>query len=181
MFDMYFYYKLYFLLSIPFIVLLATFFHYTYKLSNNSLLVGIFTPVNESIWEHLKLAVYPTIIWYIISYIIFNNIILDWKKWFSACTISMIISSFIIVIFYYTYTGALGIHSLILDIFSLILGVIIGQYIAFKAYANYDLSNTLLYFSLFILTVFLFTLFTFIPPKIPLFIDSTTGKYGINN
>ncbi|WP_252231663.1 DUF6512 family protein [Clostridium sp. ZBS15] len=180
MFQMYFYYKLYFLLSIPFIVLLATLFHYTYKLSNNSLLVGLFTPVNESIWEHLKLAVYPTIIWYIISYIIFNDIILDWKKWFCSCTISMIISSITIIIFYYTYTGALGIHSLVLDIFSLVLGVSIGQYIGFKVYANYDLSNNYLYSSLFFITIFLFTLFTFIQPKIPLFIDSTTGEYGIH-
>ncbi|NFO57274.1 hypothetical protein FDB39_10280 [Clostridium botulinum] len=180
MFQFYFYYKLYFLLSIPFIVLLATLFHYTYKLSNNSLLVGIFTPINESIWEHLKLATYPTIIWYAMSNIIFKNIILDWKKWFYTCTISMIIASIIIVVFYYTYTGALGIHSLVLDIFSLVLGVSIGQYIGFKAYANYDLSNNYLYSGLFFITIFLFTLFTFVQPKIPLFIDSTTGKYGIN-
>ena len=154
MFELYFYYKLYFLLSIPFIVLLAPLFHYTYELSNNSLLVGIFTPVNESIWEHLKLAIYPTIIWYILSYLIFNNIILDYKKWFCVCTISMILSSFIVIIFYYTYTGAFGIHSLALDIFSLILGITIGQFVAFRTYANYDLNNTSLFFGLFILTIF---------------------------
>lgn len=179
MFELYLYYKLYFLLSIPFIVLLATLFHYIYELSNNSLLVGIFSPVNESIWEHLKLSVYPTIIWYILSYCIFNKIILDNKKWFCACTISIVLSSFIVIIFYYTYTGALGIHSLVLDIFSLILGVTIGQYIAFKSYGNYDLSNFNIFFVVFLLTIFLFTLFTFSPPKLPLFIDSTTNKYGI--
>lgn len=29
--------------------------HYVYDLSGNKLIIGLFNPVNESVWEHLKL------------------------------------------------------------------------------------------------------------------------------
>ena len=83
--------------------------------------------------------------------------------------------------FFYTYTGAFGIQNLVLDIFSLILGVFIGQLIGLKYYENYKYNKVVFYSSLFIclLGVVLFTYFTFNPPNIPLFVDSTTGLRGI--
>ena len=96
-------------------------------------------------------------------------------------TISIIISPIIIIIFFYTYTGALGIQNLVLDIFSLILGVFIGQLIGLKYYENNKYNKVVFYSLMFILLldIVLFTYFTFNPPNIPLFIDSTTGLRGI--
>ncbi|MFT8351419.1 DUF6512 family protein [Clostridium saccharoperbutylacetonicum] len=171
---------IWFLLGIPFIFLLGSFMHFAYDLSGNSTLIGIFAPVNESIWEHLKLSVYPTFAWFIFGYLLFE-IKINIYTWFTSCVISVIVSALIIVSFYYTYTGALGIHSLFLDIFSLFLGILIAQGLAFHIY-NYANTNIFVFIIALLLscTIFItFTKFTFSPPKFPIFMDPVTKQYGI--
>ena len=38
--------------------------HFFYEWSGENKIVGIFFPVNESTWEHLKLAIFPTIVYF---------------------------------------------------------------------------------------------------------------------
>lgn len=173
---------IYLILSIAFITLLASLLHFAYNFSKKSTFVGIFTPVNESIWEHLKLALYPTTLWYIIYFLIFkNNQSLDAKSLFAQCTCSILISMIIVVTFYYTYTGALGIHSLILDILSLVLGTSLGQTFSFVYFSKHDAANVKPYIFVYIILVAAFTFFTFMPPKLPIFLDSETKTYGIKS
>ena len=170
------------LLGIPIIFLLSVPLHFAYEFSGNNSIVGIFTPVNESIWEHLKLAMYPTTLWYIIYFLIFkNNHSLDIKSLFAQCTSSTLISIIIVVTFYYTYTGALGIHSLILDILSLVLGTSLGQTFSFIYFSKHAVTNINIYIALYVIMAVLFTLFTFIPPKLPIFLDPETKTYGIKS
>lgn len=170
------------LLGIPILSVLGSFIHFIYDWTGNLVVVGVFTPINESVWEHLKLTLYPTILWWLIGYFIFKRkCTISKEQWFSSAAVSVITCHLVILSFFYTYTGALGIESLILDIFSLFLGIIIGQCLAIHTYkfANF---NTLTYFIAIIVFIFLgliFTIFTFIPPHLPLFMDSVTGKYGL--
>ncbi|NMB92292.1 MAG: hypothetical protein GYA31_01555, partial [Parcubacteria group bacterium] len=55
------------LIGIIFITILGSLLHFTFEWSNKNLLVGTFSAVNESTWEHLKLAVIPAIIWMLIE------------------------------------------------------------------------------------------------------------------
>jgi len=171
--------KLWIIIGIPIIFLFGLLMHFAYDWSGHSTVVGIFTPVNESIWEHLKLSVYPTFLWWIIGLFILNNVPL--YRWFSCCLSSVITSPIIITSFYYTYTGALGIHSLFLDIFSLFLGLLIAQCFALHLYNRAKLNKFDFYISILtsILIVLTFTLFTFSPPKLPIFMDPITQEYGI--
>lgn len=167
--------------TIP-ICLIATLNHFLYKLSGNNTIVAIFTPINECVWEHLKLAFYPTILWWILGYFLYNkktNIHIN--KWISSMIISLFISPVIILAFYYTYTGALGIESVVLDIFSLVLGVFIGQIVAINYYQKHKYSPKIFILLLSICIIYTATLtyFTFYPPNFPIFIDSTTGIRGI--
>ena len=57
------------IISTIFVMVLGTLLHFTYKWSNNNMLVGIFSPINESIWEHLKLMFFPMLITIIIGYL----------------------------------------------------------------------------------------------------------------
>ena len=172
--------SIWFLLGIPIISLLGSLMHFAYDLSEKSILVGIFAPVNESIWEHLKLSVYPTFLWYILGSLLFEDKISVYN-WFTCCTISVITSTIVIVSFYYTYTGALGIHSLFLDIFSLFLGILIAQCLSLHIYNYADITKFGFYLSILIsLLIFIgFTKFTFSPPKSPIFMDPNTQQYGI--
>ena len=46
--------KKYMLYGVIAIVLISSLSHFLYGFSGNIKIVGIFTPINESIWEHLK-------------------------------------------------------------------------------------------------------------------------------
>ena len=52
-----------FYLGIPVIFIIGTVFHFIYELTGSLFAVGHFAPVNESIFEHMKLALVPTALW----------------------------------------------------------------------------------------------------------------------
>ncbi len=47
---------IYELIGVVFIIFLGSALHFTFALSGNQPIVGAFSAVNESVWEHLKLA-----------------------------------------------------------------------------------------------------------------------------
>ena len=51
--------KKYTVAGILFTIALGTLLHFTYDISGNSDFVAIFSAVNESTWEHLKLLFFP--------------------------------------------------------------------------------------------------------------------------
>ena len=51
--------KRYTLAGIFFVSVIGTLSHFLYQLSGNSFLVGLFAPVGESTWEHIKLLFFP--------------------------------------------------------------------------------------------------------------------------
>ncbi len=164
------------ILSIIFIVLLGSFLHFTYELSGNNPIIGTFSAVNESVWEHLKLAFFPTLITTLIGFFIFKD---DIPNFLCAKTLSMIFSILFIPIFFYTYTYILGSHNVVIDILSFILSVFIGETIAYLYIINdYPCNSKIALFIIGLLT-FIFILFTFTPPKLDIFQESTTGIYGI--
>lgn len=168
--------------AIPILFIIATPIHFLYDLTGKIAIVGSITPVNESIAEHFKLTTIPVILWWIISYYILRRKVdIDFKKWIFSAAISTLIMPIVITIFYYTYTGALGISFLALDIFSLLLALIIGQCLALYLYKNIKITNIEFIIGiLIILTIIVCTIvFTFYPPHIPMFKDSMTGLYGI--
>lgn len=166
------------LLGIPIIFIIGSLMHFVYEWSGNSLIVGIFAPVNESVWEHLKLAYWPMLFWWILGYFIFENSV-SANEWFVSCAAAILVSVLVILSFYYTYTGSFGIESLILDIFSFFLGITVGQVSALYLYNNYGkFSTPWLYWAFAVLVILglAFIIFTFIPPHIPLFKNSPAGK-----
>ena len=48
-------------ISILVISIIGTFAHFLYDWSNHNKIVGLFAAVNESTWEHIKIALTPTI------------------------------------------------------------------------------------------------------------------------
>lgn len=170
------------LLGVPVLFIAGFFMHNIYEWSGKSAIAGIFAPVNESTWEHLKLTFWPTLLWWIAGFILFNKDgRISANQWFTSCTVAELVCPVVILCFYYTYTGAFGIDSLILDIFSLFLALTMAQGLAhhFYKYAHLKGYNLYVSFALLILIAITFAVLTFVPPHIPLFKDSTTGKYGI--
>lgn len=168
--------------GIPVIIIFGSVMHFVYDWSGNLAFIGILAPINESVWEHLKLTFWPTLLWWFWGYFqIKRNAVHFLAQWFFPCITSLVIAPIFIVSFYYTYTGALGIHSLLLDISSLFIGVIIAQLSALHIYRYARLGRCSIYlpFAVIIFLIGVFIIFTFDPPHLPVFRDSQTGLYGI--
>ena len=61
------------IINILIISVLGTISHFLYDISGHNKFVGLFTAVNESTWEHIKIALTPTILFIIGSYIKYNK------------------------------------------------------------------------------------------------------------
>ena len=148
-----------------FIFLLGSLLHFTYDLSQNNIIVGIFSATNESIFEHTKLILYPIIIWYMIFY--FKNKERIKKNYlFSSMIINIIISIILIPLLDYFYTGIFGISSLIIDLLIFYVSGLFGLLIGTKKYYQ---SINLPWRLYLIIVIILFILGTFLPPQIPFF------------
>ena len=149
---------------------LATILHFIYGLFPNNI-ISVIAPVNESIWEHMKLIVSSSLLFSIIEFFIYkkkdiayNNFLLSYAI---SCILGVIIYLLIYIplhdIFGYTAYIAIGLLLLIL-IFIQVISYRIMNYKGI-AYAKE------IAFLLIIVIYFLFGYFTYQPPKINLFYD----------
>lgn len=164
------------IISTIFIMIVGTLLHFTFGWSNNNPLVGTFSAVNESTWEHLKLLFFPMLISTIIGFSY------KWKvipNYLCAKVLGIILAMSFVVIFFYTYVGIIGTNFAIVDIGSFFIAVGLGQYVAYqKMQSTSSCSNVIPIIILLVLcSCFLF--FTFFPLHIALFEDPIIGSFGI--
>ena len=166
------------LIGAIFIIILGSLLHFTFEWTKRFWLVGTFSAVNESTWEHLKLAVIPSLIWLFIELKLLKN---KPSNFFFAKAKGIYAMPFFIVGIFYSYKAILGKNFLILDILTFIIAVILGQLISYKLMFWFEVPkiyNKIAIISLFVL-FFAFVIFTFYPPHNFLFLDPLTLKYGI--
>ena len=166
------------LAGIVFILLLGSVLHFTFEWSGNQPIVGVFSAVNESVWEHLKLAFWPALLFALIEYVPLKKVA---NNFVFAKTIGVYVMVAVIPAIFYFYTALAGESLLAVDIGSFVIAVIIGQLLSYKLLTYHSLSQKLAWVSLFffVLLAVLFAVFTFYPPHIQIFQDSLTGEYGI--
>ena len=163
--------------SIIFTTILGIILHFAFEWSTNNAFVGIFSAINESTWEHLKLIFFPMLITIIISFFYLKD---NFQKYLCSKTIGIISAMIFITMLFYTYTGILGTNYASINIAIFILAVIFGEYITYILMKSNYFCNPKS--SLIILLVLLigFISFTFFTPKINFFKDPITNTYGIN-
>jgi len=168
------------LFGILFISLLGGLLHFTFELSCYNPIVGIFSAVNESVWEHLKLGFWPILLLTIIEYWSIKE---NTNNFFLAKTASAYSIIFVIPIIFYSYTSITGESIFLIDILSFIIAVIVGQFLSYQILKYKQLPKASKWVSLIALIVLaiLFVVFTFYPPSLPPFQDSINGEYGIIN
>ena len=160
------------IVAIIFSIICGTLFHFVYQWTGENKIIAAFVPVNESIWEHLKLVFYPMGIFAIIEYFIVKNRV---NNYLEAKTIGIFVAIF-------TYTGIIGAGIFFIDILIFILSIIIGECVAYKLMTRKNESNEktkILAIIILVFLLFCFILFTYYSPEVNLFRDFTTGNYGI--
>ena len=157
------------IISTIFVMVLGTLLHFTYKWSGNNVIVGIFSPINESIWEHLKLMFFPMLITIIIGYLYKGK---DVDNYLSSKVIGTIVMLSFTIVFYYTYSGILGTNYTGVDVSIFFIAVALGQYVSYKLMKTKFHGNNITATIILLVLLLCFVIFTFFPPNIALFNDS---------
>lgn len=168
------YLKRYTIIGIIFVLVIGTLSHFLYDWTGNNHIVGLFTPINESIWEHMKLLFFPMLLYSLIMILKFHPKYLCIAP---ALCFGILIGTFLIPLFYYTYTSILGNNVFILDISIFILSITIAFWISYKFTLSCHLESytSLLYIMVCILLV-CFLLFTYSHPNTIIFQEPTNPK-----
>lgn len=160
------------------ISLLGSFLHFVFALFGEWPPVAIIAAVNESVWEHLKLAFWPALIYALIEWPFFRRKIKDFwiAKIYGIFAMPVIITSL-----FYGYKTLIGYNILWVDISLFVFAVFTGQMIScgLLLRQSFDSGLKILAMILLVMMIAAFSLFTFFPPHCPLFCDLQTGQYGI--
>lgn len=160
-------------LNSVFIFLLATLIHFLYS-TFPSFITSILAPVNESIFEHLKLIFTAPILFTFLSNIFYKE-----KNIFFLAFLRGILNIIILLILYLPIRFIFG-EILLITLIVLFISILLSETIvSFLPNKKYSLLNFLSIFFI-VLTYILFTYFSYHPPKNFLFYDTVKDNYGIN-
>lgn len=165
------------IIGIIFISLIGTLLHFMYEWSGHNKVVSLFAAVNESTWEHIKIALTSTFIWTLYDGAVYGLS----PNYFIAKTASILILIILIPVLFYSYKLITKKAILPIDIIIFYLAIILSN-LTFNYIINME---PLHFFYSYISVVLLFIIFGFYmvltlqPIKNFLFKDPITKKYGI--
>lgn len=163
--------------GILFVLITGTLSHFLYDWTENNVIAGLFTPVNESVWEHMKLLFFPMLLYSFTGAMRFR------KKYpciLPSLCLGILTGTLAIPILFYSYMYIIGKDIFLLDIGIFILSVIAAFIIAFK----FTLSCKIKPYAvlLYCITALLFlclVLFTYAPPNFKIFEEPAVHGIGV--
>jgi hypothetical protein len=166
------------LIGIAVISLLGSVLHFAFAWSGNWPPMGIIAAVNESVWEHLKIAFWPALFYALFEYLFIRGFS---QNFIIAKAVGIYVMPIVIVVLFYSYTAIIGGDILIVDILIFVGAVALGQLASYKLLTMGQLPSWLDIVGLVmvILLAVAMGVFTFYPPRLPIFRDALTGTYGI--
>lgn len=164
------------IVSIILISIIGTFSHFFYDMSKHNKVVGLFSAVNESTWEHIKIALTPTILWSVIDGFIYGTN----TNYFLAKLVSLLVIVILMPSLFYGYKVLLKKELFILDIIIFYVVIISSQYLFYFLLRINPIDYVYIYLSCLLLFVLFgcYLLLTLMPLKNFLFKDPISNKYG---
>lgn len=167
------------IVGLLFILVFGGVSHFFYEWSGKNAIVGFFFPANESVWEHLKLALVPTLIYFGIGTIFMRDI--DIKNYIVSLFVVLIIPMILIPIIFYSYTFFVS-HSLLwVDILTYAISVIVAVIFGGVVMSAKRISTILFVISIIgtVCIILCYMTLTYFAPHCFLFLDPITNGYGI--
>ncbi|MHB8070510.1 MAG: DUF6512 family protein [Candidatus Cryosericum sp.] len=153
--------------------------HFVYDWSGQSTVVGLFGPVNESIWEHAKLVFWPPLLWY-------GFIALSLRRTHSleltgAAALALWFMPVFQTAFYYFYAAITRGDLFLMDLVDFELTVILGQLLFYRLAIHMHCTTAGRIAAIVSVAALAGTFFalTFQPPHLPVFRDPQNGTYGL--
>lgn len=157
-----------FLSRFLFISVLGVLLHFTYEWSGDNPIVALFSAVNESTWEHLKLLFFPMLLLTIIELLFTEKRQLP-SNYLFARTIGILSGMAFIVIAFYTLTGVFAKLPDAVNIALYFLGVFLALCIENKINRGNSQNHSAFAAVILLTLTIAFFVFTKYPPSIGLF------------
>ena len=166
--------------GIPVLFLTGSLLHFAYDALGRTFFAALAAPVNESVWEHGKMILWPMILWWSAYPLLrTGGREIPLERWFAGGLAALTGALLAMPLLYYFYTQAWGKELLWADILVLLLSLLAGQWLGRHLYRHCRGLPLPLTIAGFLLLILLFSLFTFFPPEIPWFQDGTDGTFGV--
>ena len=107
--------------------------HFVFDWSGENRIVAAFAAVNESTWEHMKLLVIPWVVWSLVEAVVLRD---SRRPVLLARAMGLLAGVLLIPAVYYTYTGALGVSSMIVDVVLFQAAVLLGAWVSWRIMAG---------------------------------------------
>lgn len=153
--------------GIIFVLAAGTPSHFLYEWTGNNFVVGLFTPVNESVWEHMKLVFFPMLLYGFFMVLKLKN---NCTCITSAYCFGMLLGAVLVPVLFYAYTFVIGHDVFFLDLATFAASVIIAFVSVYKLTLSCRTrAFSLLLYALAAVVIICFLLFSYNPPSMAIF------------
>ena len=155
----------------------GTLLHFLFDWTGGNAIVALFSAVNESIWEHMKLLYYPMLFFAFAEYANWGK---NYPQFWCIKLFGTLTGLALIPTVYYTYTGILGVSADWFNIAIFFIATAAAFYLETKLFAKdhpCPIKPDRAFVALCLIGI-VFIALTFATPKIPFFEDPITGTYG---
>lgn len=154
-------------------------FHFMYEWFSN-ILFSIFFPVNESVFEHMKMLFTSIIFYGILDFLFLKFFHQKRDNFLASLFLSASLSIPVFLIIYLPFYYLIG-ENMPLNLICLFITIVISQFISYLVLKSNNLKNlNMASVAGIILVYIIFGFLTYYPPILDLFYDSLNEKYGIN-
>ena len=140
----------------------------------------ILSPVNESVFEHMKMIYTSYIIWIIIKYFILKKYNIKENNFLLKELLTFLFNIALFLTIYWPIYSKFGENMLVtltIYLISIIISQILNYFIEFKKDLNVlNIISLLVIFLIYAFTTYL----TYNPPICKFFLDPTNNSYGLN-
>jgi len=155
---------------------LGSMLHFLFDLLLGFAPAGVIASVNESVWEHMKLAFWPMLVLGALASTRFGY---SPREWAFPLAKSITVALLAIPLGFYSIRYGLGIERVIVDIALFFAAVLIGIGILERMLKKDNAHLAVLGFFILAVWAACFIIFTFFPLHLPLFFDAGGRFYGI--
>ncbi len=156
-------------IGILFVLTAGTLSHFLYEWSGKNFIIGLISPVNESVWEHMKLIFFPMLFFALTVVCRYRNTLPC-----AACALStgILTGTLLIPVLFYAYTFVAGKDLFFMDIAIFMISALIGFWISSKMINSCHRNPTCVVPRFLVLLLLLcFLLFSYAPPNLSIFSD----------
>lgn len=166
------------IISVFIIMGLSVLSHFMYEWCNN-FIFSILFPVNESIWEHMKLLVTPVLIYALVEYFIYRKKRIKFNNFSLSYDVSIITDIILYLVIYLPIDHFFG-HNMIVSIALLFFDYVLISYISYSILNTRKIKNSnIIGILLIVFIYFLFYYLTYYPAHSYMFYDTKDKIYGI--